>query len=387
VAKAFRTDLAEARKPVRTPAGYLQCDAYTTRAGVFEYRDQYGKVTRELRHPDDVFDPASLATMRGVPVTDLHPTFPVNSGTAVFVQRGSVGDSIKRAEGDLVEAFVCITDDGLLARVEQGQRELSMGYYCDIELESGVYNGEAFDVRQRNIRYDHCACVPKGRAGDEVRLRIDGAHSRIDAASIRHDAERGDHTTEGTPVKIKINGIETEVSEVAAQLIESERSTKDAAIAAAQRETAEAKKEADTQKGRADAAESAFEKEKKARQDASDPAKVRETIKARLELEKTAQKLGVEKLDELDDKALKVACIKKLDPEAKLDGQSDAHIDGAFGFVLRAVEKKNDALDTLRTALTPPNDGNGAKKEDAAAAAMVATNKSAVAEYRKAHGK
>ena len=372
-------------KPVRTPAGYLQCDAYLTRSGVFEYHDQYGKVTRELRHPDDVFDEKSLATLRGVPYTDLHPTFPVNSGTAVFCQRGSVGDTITR-DGDKVAAFVCVTDDALIARIEQGQKENSCGYYCEIELESGTYNGEAYDVRQRNIVYDHVASVPKGRAGDEIRLRIDGAHSRVDAASVRHDAAPGGPQKDPL-MKIKIDGIETEVSDVAAQLIESERTKRDAAVTAAQAAATEAKKEADTQKGRADAAEAAFEKEKKARQDASDPAKVREAIKARLDLEKTAEKLGVEKIDELDDKAIKVACIVKLDPEAKLDGQSEAHIDGAFGFVVRAVEKKNDALETLRTATNPKLGQGTDKKEDEAAKKMAETNKNAVDDYRKQHGK
>jgi hypothetical protein len=385
VTKAFRTDLAEARKAVRTPAGYLQCDAFLTRSGVFEYRDQYGKVTRELRHPDDVFDAASLATLRGVPVTDLHPTFPVNSGTAVFCQRGSVGDSVTR-DGDMVGAFVCITDDGLLMRVEQGQRELSCGYYCDIELESGSYNGEAFDVRQKNIRYDHVACVPKGRAGDEVRLRIDGAHSRTDAASVRTDAADGGQRKDSI-VKIKINGIETEVTDIAAQLIESERSTKDAALTAAQKEAAEAKALVDKEQGRADAAEAELAKAKKAHADAIEPSKVREQLKARLDLEKTAQKLGVEKVDELDDKALKVACIQKVQPEAKLDGQSEAYVDGAFGLITKAAEQKNDALDKLKTALTPVQGDDKKDAAEKAAAAMVASNKGAVEEFRKGHSK
>ncbi len=355
---------------MRTPAGYLQADAFLTRAGVFEYRDAYGKITRELRHPDDVFAKESLATLPGVPLTDLHPPFPVNSGNAAFVARGSIGDTITR-DGDMVGARVCIIDDALLMRVEQGQRELSCGYYCDIELEAGTYNGEAYDVRQKNIRYDHVACVPKGRAGDEVRLRIDGAHSRTDAADGGHP------NNEDSMKKIVVDGKEIEVSEVAALVVQGALEKRDADLKAAQKLATDTKAEADKEKGRADAAETALAQATKAHADAVDPAKLREQVKARLALEATATKLGVEKADELEDKAIKIACIKKIQPEHNLDGQSDASIDGIFGFISKAAEK-SDALDKLKNALTPPH---GEQKKDAAAEAQAAM----VAEQAAAH--
>ena len=37
-----------------------------------------------------------------------------------------------------------------------------------------VYNGEPFDFRQTNIRYNHLAIVDEARAGPEARIVLDG---------------------------------------------------------------------------------------------------------------------------------------------------------------------------------------------------------------------
>ena len=38
-------------------------------------------------------------------------------------------------------------------------RELSCGYYCDLDETPGEYEGQRYDARQRNIRGNHLALV------------------------------------------------------------------------------------------------------------------------------------------------------------------------------------------------------------------------------------
>jgi len=159
-----RADKAQIQKPTVTPAGYLVVPANLTSVGVFEYRDADGTITRELRHPDDVFQAESLQTLNLVPVTDMHPKVSVNADTAHLVQRGAVGNDV-RADGDYVAATVSVTDKKLINAVKAGRHEVSCGYQCDVVSEAGEFRGARYDSRQTNIRYDHVAIVPRGRAG------------------------------------------------------------------------------------------------------------------------------------------------------------------------------------------------------------------------------
>ena len=56
----------------------------------------------------------------------------------------------------------------LKAQIEDGVKELSAGYFHDLEWKPGIWNGEAYDAIQRNIRANHLASVRSGRMGPEV---------------------------------------------------------------------------------------------------------------------------------------------------------------------------------------------------------------------------
>jgi hypothetical protein len=386
---ARRSDLSSFGKGVTTPAGYMQVDAALTRTGIFEYFDFWtGAVVRELRHPDDVFHSDSLATLPMIPVTALHPPEQVNSTTAKKYQAGSVGETIKQ-EGELVTARVCITDATLLGMVAGGMREVSCGYTCDIDPTPGEWNGQKYDARQLNIRYDHVAVVPKGRAGEEVRLRIDAsqrtdADSRPNVAAQRQDSQSGsvEPQHEEKKMKIKLQGKEFEVAEDVGQAFSAELEAANKATQAAVAQTDSAKKEADKEKGRADALQASLDQEKKAHADAVDPQKRKDALKARVKLEKDAAKfLGDDKLDDKDDLDIKKAVIAKALPKAKLDGCSAEYIEGVFATVLEASADKNDSLSNLRQAGTPPSTEQ--TKADEAQSKMVEEQRKANAEYMK----
>ncbi len=177
VTLATRYDNAPLRKATRTPQGFLKAPARVTRAGVFQYTRADGSTSHELRHPDDVFDSGSLASLASAPVTVDHPATPVTAANARDHMVG-FGSESPRRDGDFVESALTITDAAAVARAELPRTdsavlcEVSLGYTARIVPETGVYQGQRYDARQRDIRYNHIALGPKGwgRAGESVKL-------------------------------------------------------------------------------------------------------------------------------------------------------------------------------------------------------------------------
>lgn len=181
----LRFDKAQRVKAERTDAGLLRVPARLTRTGVFTYYKSDGTPWRELRHPDDVFHEDSLATLRGVPVVEGHPA---TIGPENWAQhaRGDVRDDVA-PDGEFIRATLAVNDHATIARVGKDLVELSCGYTADIVPGAGVYNGEKYDARQTNIRYNHVGLGPAdwGRAGNQVRVIMDGkAETLSDSAPV-----------------------------------------------------------------------------------------------------------------------------------------------------------------------------------------------------------
>lgn len=186
-----RFDLGEMREATRTPQGFLLVPGFATRTGVFPYLSGDGTVRRELRHPDDVFDPASMATLKYAPYTSEHPPQMI---TPENVAKYSKGHTTERVEvnREMIDVDIIIEHQDAIDEVESGEkRELSSGYIADIVEEEGTYNGAPYNYRQINIRYNHLAGVKKGRAGPEVRMRLDSADAVMrtdeDAVPLRSE--------------------------------------------------------------------------------------------------------------------------------------------------------------------------------------------------------
>lgn len=353
-------DRGEIQKAERTPQGFLRAPAQVTRTGVFTYLLGDGTMRRELRHPDDVFNPESLATLAGVPVTDDHPNVKDPEVLLLTPENvrdfmvGYTGDGIGEADNRFVTATVTVTDADVIKAVESGKTEVSCGYVRDLEDETGVYDGVPYDCRQRNIVYNHLAIVDRGRAGPEVRIRLDAA----DAVQI----EETKPLEETKMDKVTINGVEYPCTPELKAAVEAALAAKkdgDTSTEVESGKTAEDdgegggdkdsdKKDGDMQakldaaNARADAAVAELKKAKAAR---NDSAVTREAVKARVRLERVAAKVlpadDLAKLDAMDDRAVKVAVIKAEHKSAVLDGKSDAYVDGRF----EAIADSLDAVD------------------------------------------
>jgi len=351
---AIRYDLAQLEPPTKLDNGYLRADAIITRTGVFSYLLHDGSIRNELRVPEEVFNADAMRSFKQAPLTNDHPSEQLNSKNTRKFQVGSVIDVNKHMDA-LVKASVLITDEEAINAAEGGKRQLSCGYTCDLEDTSGVTmgipgvdDGLKFDAIQRNIRGNHVALVERGRAGPEASLHLD--------ASDGVQVERTNTPTRKKPMKtVRIDGVDYEVSEQAAQAISKVMAKHDANAEA----VVKAKDEATKAQAKADQLE-ADNKELQAKLDkAGDPASIKEAIKERVDLEKKADAILGEghdiKLDEASDVDIKRAVILKVSPEAKLDDKDDAYIDARFDQAVESFKpdtttQKNDQLHSVNHA-------------------------------------
>ena len=345
----------------RTGAGGMVLDAALTRSGIFSYPGPTpGTAIREFRPAEEVFKADSLASLRDLPVTDRHPApGKVTPENVRQFRRGHVSGEA-RQDADKVAAALVIDDAELMSAVERRDRtEISCGYNCDTENTPGVFEGQAYDRVQRNIRYNHVAVVERGRAGSEVRLRLDTAGDMV----IEEE-------TKGTKAMktFRIDGIEYPLNtpaEIEAAIAAHARSvTKlDAAIATLT-------KERDTAAGRADAAEEKVTKLGEELAKANDPKRLDAAVSARAAVVSTARTvLGAEeKIDGLSDEEIMRRVITKKSPSTKLEGRSADYVRARFDAITEsATDTDPDGLADLRrdtSGRTDADDADDAGKRE-----------------------
>jgi hypothetical protein len=332
--QTFRIDKAEFKMQV-TPEGYLQGEAVVTRTGVFRYIEADGTERLELRHKDDVLRKESLDTLKLIPVTLFHPPEMVNAENARLYSVGSTGESYsieKSGDVDLISSRFSVNDAKAVDEVKTGRaRQLSLGYMQESIPEEGVYNGQRYTHRQTNIKYNHLALVPKGRAGDVACIRMDGAAWQIDSLegtteeslpmpneSPRTDALSIKNISYQVPPEVRVA-----YDEASAELTTLKASL-DAANAAA--EKAEADKSALQAKF-----DMLKEEKDKLEKDSNDKEGMKKAVKDHLDLIAKASKLV--KLDnavDMDSKDIMVAAIKAFKPNFDEAGKDDAYIKAAF---------------------------------------------------------
>jgi len=182
------------------PNGQVLIDGTAGVVGVLHYAagEVDDQPRAELVDRDALFEPASIATLIGAPVTVHHPRGgmgPRGEGKAI----GSVSHAAPR--GDELGVRIRVWDADGVAAINAGTRELSLGYTAEFIAEPGEHAGERHDGRQASRRYDHLAIVDRARAGSAARLRLDHAmpDKYADAlAAIKKAKTRADEISAGT---------------------------------------------------------------------------------------------------------------------------------------------------------------------------------------------
>ena len=375
----LKLDARKSDKYEITSQGFLVVDANLTRAGVFDYYDKDGKLTRELRSPEEVFKQASLDSLKFAPLTKFHPKEMVDSNNAKRVQIGSIGENIVR-KGDFVSGAVVINDkkevDEILTKWDKGEEvELSMGYDAEVVDVAGEHHKDGnYDKMQTNILYNHGSIVTKGRAGSQVKLIMDAEDEATKLSEEKQSKLK--KKTEGTKMKFKRDSIGVGKFKVDSMLEEIDDSAKGVVMTLSGKldEAAsimvDMKKGTDELQAKHDESVEAGKTLQAKVDELSDPtsAVVQAMIKARTDLEGIAGQVDVKTSHEdgklKEDKALRLDIITSVYPEFKGDGQSEDYIKSRCDAIVEglAAEKDSKAAATLGAFRSDAENTKGKKK-------------------------
>lgn len=126
-----------------------------------------GDLVKVYRSPEEVFSEDAVNGWAAVPVTVNHPAELVDSSNVEEYQVGNVRDKahVDREGGWLGLEYVVMADRAIAGLLDGSLSEVSGGYTAELDWTPGVTpDGQRFDVQQRNIRPNHLAMVPRGRA-------------------------------------------------------------------------------------------------------------------------------------------------------------------------------------------------------------------------------
>ncbi len=320
----FRLDFNGTSKTFkRTPQGFLRVNARLTKSGVFNYEN-----TREYRPDEEVFRVDSLESLKGAPVTDLHPS---ESGGEAFLNAANakahmvgVTESIER-DGPYLKGSLIIFHEDTIKAIESGERkEISLGYTCQIDPTPGMYKGQAYDAVQKNIEINHVALGPKGwgRAGADC--------------AIRHDSKLIQPQGPTMNETVRLDGVDVSLSPENITNLFAEKQKREQELV-----------------GRLDAMSLELEKERAAKAQLEDPKALEAKIQARLKLvEQCRSILGQDiRMDSKTNEELKLEAIKHFYPELDVASQDQAYLDGMFEAICLIKTTRNDSLTSTRQAI------------------------------------
>ncbi len=345
----IRRDDAEIKNDASTweelPNGSLRVPVTITRTGIFQYMDTSGNIINELRHPDQVFRKDSVNTARSIIVTDNHPPVMITPKNANLYQKGLL-DPVINQRGQYLDTHMTITDEDLIKLVKSGKRQVSLGYYADTEATPGVWNGQKYDTIQRNIIYNHLSVVDKGRAGENVKIRMDSESEEIEVLKFQNilEEKKGD---KNNMASIRIDSVDYEIPDVSAQAVSGkikELTTKLDSLVA--------------EKAGLDQAKASLVSDKEALKGKYDALEVEyNTLKTKLDsyskkevIEQAKDFLPKEtKFDSMDIRQIKEAAIKAKNANFDTAGKSDEYVNAVFDTILaiRPIQSKETKQDSL----------------------------------------
>ena len=344
----------------RTDEGYLTGEAPVARVGIYHYVLNDGSIRAELVNEDTLFKPDSMKTLHMKPITDTHP--PERSLNSITVKRrkvGFTGENVKR-EDDFLITSLSITDSDAIENINNGRKELSPGYKCDLLLVSGTFDypghsqhGEKYDGIQLNRRYNHLATCDKARGGSELKLNLDSkVVEHCDGFEVSNLDKDGvelinkQRKVEKMP-QMNIDGIDYEAAQ---QVINhSNKETKranDVQVRAdgSEKQAKDLKIKLDKAEGERDGLKTKVDDLEKV--DHSDA--INKGVTERIGLLKVASVVlddeGKKALDTMKNDDIKLAVIKAKSPDVNLDGKSEDYISARFDTITESLNFDPDAI-------------------------------------------
>jgi len=356
----LRYDFAPITGSETTSEGYLRVWCRAARTGTQLYRRADGSQTREYRPPEEVGNPESLSTFGMKPATWGHPPVLLDAANTKQFQVGYSGSQVRYNDG-FVEVALVVTDQDAIEKIKRKDAsEVSAGYKVDFDPTPGITpEGEEYAGIQRNIRVNHIAIVPRGRAGPEVRLLLD----RMDAAdavseSSEHEmAPQSSSTASPVMATVKLDGLEIDLPAEAASAVQSysrdmgrqlqalttERAELSTKLDALQADFDNLAYEKEAAEGRADALEEQLASDEGTSR--IDTAELDQLVAARLAtLQRLAPAFAEDfKFDGIDDTSLYVQAFTNLTGSAPREDAEPAYIQGVVEGMLTAHADATEA--------------------------------------------
>ena len=350
------TDFAALGAVRITDEGYLVANVRTARIGAQDYlgaeldRPDLDTVT-VYRDEDEVFRKASLQTFGLLPVTDDHPADMVTADTARMVSVGTTNEEVLR-DGEYLRIGIKLTDAATIRKVQDGKRELSVGYTSELVWGDGFApDGTAYHARQTNIVGNHIAIVDAGRAGPLARIGDSqpSTVARWGASPItdEKDVIMADAIQTRT---VLIDGLSVVTTDAGAQALEKLQGqiTDAQAALTAMTVTVNAK---DAELAAKDA--KIAEISKSILSDADLDAKVA----ARADLIGKAKAIAKDVATSgLSDADIRKAAVVAVLGDAALTDKSDAYVDARFDILSEDAAKGDPVADALRTGASVATD-------------------------------
>jgi len=218
-----------------TADGYLVADVLCARTGCQTYLaselGMVGDTVTVFRPESAVFSKDSMATFAGKPVTLGHPPEMVTADNWKTYAIGDIGEDIAR-DGEFIRVPIKMMDAAAIRAVNDGTREISMGYTTPIAMQDGVApDGTPYQAVQTGpIKINHLALVDRARGGSNLRI---GDADHWGASPIPQADMKGSQMAD-TLRKIVVDGLQVETTDAGATAIEKLTktiATKDAEIA------------------------------------------------------------------------------------------------------------------------------------------------------------
>ena len=147
-----------------------------SRTGVFPYM---GRSISDECEPDKVYYVYRSADTlaQSVPTWDNPPKPFINDHEMLGEGFSKIDDRPVQGvihnpvfENDTLYADISVYSESLKKKIEDGKKELSLGYFCKYRKEKGVYKGQAYDYVQEDMVGNHIALVDNGRCGSDVKV-------------------------------------------------------------------------------------------------------------------------------------------------------------------------------------------------------------------------
>lgn len=147
-----------------------------SKEGVFPY---LGKQIDKSLEPNKIYyvyrpihelaNPETVESFNAIPLIDEHEM--IGEGFTKYDNRPAAGVvyNTKVVDNKLL-GDIRIFSESLKEEIENGKKELSMGYSCRYEPAQGIFDGKKYDFIQTDLRGNHVALVNRGRMGSDVRV-------------------------------------------------------------------------------------------------------------------------------------------------------------------------------------------------------------------------